>query len=51
MTTSTADERFLKRILFLLVSATIIAGSLAGAATVKAGSQATNFVLFEQSGQ
>ena len=46
MTTADADTRFLKRILFLLVAATLASGMLAGVATVKAGSQTPNFSLF-----
>jgi len=47
MTTQTADVKFLKRILFGLVAATLTAGTLAGIATVNAGSQVTNVVLFK----
>ena len=47
MTTQTADEKFLKRILFALVAATLTAGTLAGVATVNAGAQSTNVVLFD----
>jgi len=47
MTTQTADVKFLKRILFCLVAATLAAGTLAGIATVNAGAQATNVTLFD----
>jgi len=47
MTTQTADIKFLKRILFGLVAATLMAGTLAGVATVNAGAQATNVTLFD----
>lgn len=46
MTTQTADIKFLKRILFGLVAATIAAGMLAGVATVNAGSQSPNHSFF-----
>lgn len=47
MTNETADVKFLKRILFGLVAATLTAGTLAGIATVNAGSQVTNLAVFE----
>jgi len=47
MTTQTADIKFLKRILFGLVAATLTAGTLAGVATVNAGPQVTNLTLFD----
>lgn len=46
MTTQSADEKFLKRILFGLVAATLLVGTLAGMGTVTAGAQETNLVLF-----
>jgi hypothetical protein len=46
MTTQTADIKFLKRILFGLVAATLTAGTLAGVATVKAGPQTPNHSFF-----
>ncbi len=45
----TADVKFLKRILFGLVAATLMAGTMAGVATVNAGSQVTNLTLFDYS--
>ncbi len=47
MTTQTADVKFLKRILFGLVAATLTAGTLAGIATVNAGPQVTNLAIFD----
>ncbi len=47
MTTQTADEKFLKKILFALVAATLAAGTLAGIASVNAGAQAPNVMLFD----
>lgn len=47
MTTETADVKFLKRILFGLVAATLTAGTLAGIATVNAGQQSANMTLFD----
>ncbi len=46
MTTDTADIKFLKRILFGLVAATLTAGTLAGIATVNAGANTTHFKLY-----
>lgn len=46
MNTQTADVKFLKRILFGLVAATLTAGTLAGMATVHAGPHATNLAIF-----
>lgn len=46
MTSQTADVKFLKRILYGLVIATLTAGTLAGVATVNAGSQVTNLSIF-----
>ena len=47
MTNQTADIKFLKRILFGLVAATLTAGTLAGIATVNAGPQAANLDIFD----
>lgn len=41
-TTDTADIKFLKRILFGLVAATLTAGALASIATVNAGVQGSH---------
>ncbi len=42
-----ADERFLRRILFVLIIGTAASGLMAGLATVKAGSASPNVVLFD----
>lgn len=46
-TADTADIKFLKRILFGLVAATLTAGTLAGIATVNAGVQNTHIGFFD----
>ena len=51
MNTQTADVKFLKRILFGLVAATLAVGTLAGVATVNAGSQVTNLAIFSYQAQ
>jgi len=47
MNSQTADVKFLKRILYGLVLATLTVGTLAGVATVNAGSQVTNLSIFD----
>lgn len=49
MTTQSADTKFLKRILFGLVAATLTAGTLAGMATVHAGANTTHYPLYDTS--
>ena len=46
VTDITADTKFLKRILFCLVAATITAGTLAGVASVNAGANTAHFELY-----